>query len=49
MDESTKAFVVAQNIAHYVDLIKVETNSARREMLLKLLAEEEVKRGQPST
>jgi hypothetical protein len=49
MDEATKAFVKAQNVARYVDLIKTEDNPAKRETLLKLLAQEEAKLLKPST
>ena len=45
MDDSVKAFVERQNIAHYIDQLKTETDPVQRDTLLKLLAEEEVKRG----
>jgi hypothetical protein len=36
-------FIERQNIAHYKDLLEVETDPAKRVVLLKLLAEEEAK------
>jgi hypothetical protein len=38
-----KAFVERQNIAHYMDQLKTETDRVQRDTLLKLLAEEEAK------
>ena len=49
MDDSTKAFIKSRNIAHYIDLIKTETDPAKRKVLLKLLAEEEAKQGKASS
>ena len=40
-------FVARQNIEHYRLLLKHETDPAKRETLLKLLAEEEAKFGDP--
>ena len=40
MDDSTKAFVQRENIERYIDQLKTETDPVRREMLLRLLAEE---------
>lgn len=40
-------FVARQNIEHYRLLLKHETDAAKRETLLKLLAEEEAKFGDP--
>jgi hypothetical protein len=34
-------FIIQQNIDHYRRLLTTETNPARRQMVLKLLAEEE--------
>lgn len=36
-------FIARQNIEHYSAQLKIETDPAKREMLLKLLAEEEAK------
>lgn len=36
-------FVERQNIAHYVELLKAEADPIKREMLERLLAEEEAK------
>jgi hypothetical protein len=36
-------FIERQNIAHFKDLLKTETDPARRGVVLKLLAEEETK------
>jgi hypothetical protein len=36
-------FIERQNVAHFKDLLKVETDPAKRAVLLKLLAEEETK------
>ena len=58
MAESMNAFVERQNILHYMDQIKAETDPAKRngvlkllaeELLLKLLAEEEVKQVKAAT
>jgi hypothetical protein len=43
MDDSVKAFIERRNIVHYTDQIKAETDPVKRNMLLKLLAEEEAK------
>jgi hypothetical protein len=43
MDASVKAFVERQNIAHYLDQLRTETDPVRREKLLQLLAEENAK------
>jgi hypothetical protein len=43
MGDTVKAFVERQNIAHYIDQLKIETDPVQRDMLLKLLAEEEAK------
>lgn len=40
-------FVARQNIEHYRLLLKNETDQARRQTLLQLLAEEEAKFGDP--
>jgi len=40
-----KAFVERRNIEHYIDQLKTETDPVKRSVVLKLLAEEEVKRG----
>jgi hypothetical protein len=42
MDESMKAFVERQNVVHYIDQLKTETNPDKRNVVLKLLAEEMV-------
>jgi hypothetical protein len=34
-------FIIQQNIDHYRRLLTTETNAGRRQMILKLLAEEE--------
>ena len=44
MEDSVKAFVERQNIAHYIDQLKTETDPVQRETLLKLLAEEKKRR-----
>ena len=49
MDDFTKVFVERQNVARYIELIKTETDPAKRNVLLKLLAEEEAKQVKPST
>jgi hypothetical protein len=43
MDDSVKGFIERQNIAHYIDQLKTETDPFQRDTLLKLLAEEEAK------
>lgn len=43
MDGSMKAFVERQNVVHYVEQLKTETDPAKRNVVLKLLAEEETK------
>ena len=40
MDESMKAFVERQNVVHYVEQLKTETDPVKRNVVLKLLAEE---------
>ena len=42
MDESTKSFVERQNVVHYVEQLKTETDPVKRNIVLKLLAEEMV-------
>ena len=42
MDESMKAFVERQNVVHYVEQLKTETDPVKRNVVLKLLAEEVV-------
>ena len=42
MDESMKSFVERQNVVHYVEQLKTETDSVKRNVVLKLLAEEMV-------
>lgn len=49
MDDSVKGFIERQNIAHYVDQLKIETDPVRRDTLLKLLAEEEAKQTKAAT
>jgi hypothetical protein len=49
MDKSMKAFVERQNVEHYVDQLKTETDPVKRNVVLKLLAEEEVKQVKAST
>lgn len=49
MDASVKAFVERQNIAHYLDQLRTETDPVQRDMLLKLLAEEEAKQMKAAT
>jgi hypothetical protein len=44
MDESMKTFVERQNVVHYIDQLKAETDPVKRNVVLKLLADEEVKR-----
>jgi hypothetical protein len=48
MDDSVKAFVERQNIAHYIDQLKTETDPVQRDTLLELLAEEEAKQQFPA-
>ena len=43
MDESMKAFAERQNVVHYIDQLKTETDPVNRNAVLKLLAEEKVK------
>ncbi len=40
MDELMKPFVERQNVVHYVEQLKTETDPDRRNVVLKLLAEE---------
>ena len=42
MDESMKPFVERQNVVHYVEQLKTETDPVKRNVVLKLLAEEMV-------
>jgi hypothetical protein len=42
MDKSMKAFVERQNVVHYVDQLKTETDPVKRNVVMKLLAEEVV-------
>jgi len=42
---ATETFIQRENIAHYLDLLGRTTGDKERAMLLKLLAEEEVKAG----
>ena len=42
MDESMKAFVERQNVVHYIDQLKTELDPVKRNVVLKLLAEEVV-------
>ncbi len=49
MDESVKAFVERQNVAHYFDQLKTETDPVKRNVVLRLLAEEKVKQVKAST
>ena len=42
MDESMKAFVERQNVVHYIDQLKTEIDPVKRNVVLKLLAEEVV-------
>lgn len=41
MDESMKAFVERQNVVHYIELLKTETDPVKREVFSRLLAEAE--------
>lgn len=43
MDKSMEAFVERQNVMRYIDQLKTETDPAKRDFILKLLAEEEAK------
>jgi hypothetical protein len=43
VDESVKAFVERQNVVRYNDQLKTETDPVKRDVLLKLLTEEETK------
>jgi hypothetical protein len=49
MDNSVKGFIERQNIAHYIDQLKIEADPVRRDMLLRLLAEEEAKQIKAAT
>ena len=40
MDESMKAFVERQNVVHYIDQLKTEIDPVKRNVVLKLLADE---------
>jgi predicted phosphatase len=48
MDDSAKGFVERLNIAHYIDQLITETDPVKRNMLVKLLAEEVAKQVNPS-
>jgi hypothetical protein len=48
MDDSAKGFVERLNIAHYIDQLITETDPIKRNMPLKLLAEEVAKQVNPS-
>ena len=39
MDDTVKAFIERQNVAHYIDQLKAEAHAVKRDTLLKLLAE----------
>lgn len=41
MDRSMEAFVERQNVERYIDQLKTETDPLKRNVVLKLLAEEE--------
>jgi len=43
MDDTVKKFIESQNIAHYIDELKIETDPFRHDTLLRLLADEEAK------
>jgi hypothetical protein len=43
MDEATRAFVDRQNIVHYVELLKTETDPAKRGTIVRLLTDEQTK------
>lgn len=43
MDKSMEAFVERQNVMRYIDHLKTETDPAKRDFILKILAEEEAK------
>jgi hypothetical protein len=49
MDDCVKGFIKRQNIAHYIDRLKIEADPVRPDMLLKLLAEEEAKQIKAAT
>ena len=49
MDDSTKAFVQRENVVRYIDQLKTETDPAKRDVLLKLLAEEKATQVKAST
>jgi hypothetical protein len=49
MDDSVKGFIERQNIAHYIDRLKTETDPVQRDTLLTLLAEEAAKQAKEST
>ena len=42
MDEFENSFVERQNVVHYVEQLKTETDFVKRNVVLKLLAEEMV-------
>ena len=43
MERSLEKFIEHQNILRYTDQLKIETDSVKRKLLLKLLVEEEAK------
>jgi hypothetical protein len=49
MDDTLKAFVERQNVAHYIDQLKAETDPVKRDTLLQLLAEEKTKQIKAAT
>jgi hypothetical protein len=49
MDNSVKGFIERQNIARYLDQLKIEIDPVRRDMLSKLMAEEEAKQVKAAT
>ena len=49
MDDFANGFVERQNIAHYIDRLITEPDGVKRNMLLKLLAEEVAKQVKAST
>jgi len=44
-----EAFVERKNVERYIDQLKTETDPVKRNVVLKLLAEEEVKQAKAST
>jgi hypothetical protein len=49
MDDSVKGFIERQNITHYIGQLKTEIDPVRRDILSKLLAEEEAKQIKAAT